>query len=655
MVIGFYVHIEDEEFVAFKTTIRLHNARFARTDALDLCSQQLNTCCVLIRQKVTESRFSVFDLYRHVRENYNPQRGMRLNLLILYRPSLRMMVRLTLTLLVLGMNVAAQGQTVGLLLNTPEAFDGYTLVAPTGATRTHLVDNCGRIINEWVSNYRAGESAYLLEDGSLLRTCRISSTVFNGGGIGGRIERFSWEGDLIWSYTMANNNRHHHHDMAWLPNGNVVLMGWEYKSAEEAAAVGREIEGAIWPPLLVEIAPDENEGGTIAWEWHAWDHLVQNVDTNLPNFGEPHEHVDRFDVNYGSASGGGVPGGQTGGDWFHCNAVTYHTEHDLLMLNSRNWNEFYILDHATTSSAASGPAGDLLYRWGNPIAYGRGEASDRMFFGQHDPHWLLTEGPTVAGGDPNQTVLIFNNGDDRPGGNGSSVDELTLPWNPDAQNGHYTSPTAQGTDSFAPEALDWSWPETPDLDFYSSKISGSQRMPNGNTLICEGASGHLFEITPNGDLAWEYYTAYNQFGAINQGDTPFANSTFRAYRYAPDYAAFEGRDMTPGDPVEANPFPFDCTLYPAPVDTTATSIAEEGTTQSWAAYPNPTQGSFRIEAPETGTWTLSDLRGKQWAKGTLTFGKNPCRTHEIPSGMYVLRMYGYDGRPTGASRMQIVR
>ena len=97
------------------------------------------------------------------------------------------MVRLTLTLLVLGMNVAAQGQTVGLLLNTPEAFDGYTLVAPTGATRTHLVDNCGRIINEWVSNYRAGESAYLLEDGSLLRTCRISSTVFNGGGIGGRI------------------------------------------------------------------------------------------------------------------------------------------------------------------------------------------------------------------------------------------------------------------------------------------------------------------------------------------------------------------------------------------------------------------------------------------------------------------------------------
>ena len=79
---------------------------------------------------------------------------------------------------------------MGLLSNTADAFDGYTLVAPTGATRTHLIDNCGRIVNQWDSEFRAGESAYLLEDGSLLRTCRQSSTVFNGGGMGGRIERF---------------------------------------------------------------------------------------------------------------------------------------------------------------------------------------------------------------------------------------------------------------------------------------------------------------------------------------------------------------------------------------------------------------------------------------------------------------------------------
>ena len=128
-------------------------------------------------------------------------------------------------------------QTVGLLSNTPDAFDGYTLVAPTGATRTHLIDNCGRVIRHWDSEFRAGESAYLLEDGSLLRTARQASTVFTGGGMGGRIERFNWEGDLIWSYTLANDTAHHHHDMAWMPNGHLLIMAWEHRSPEEALSL----------------------------------------------------------------------------------------------------------------------------------------------------------------------------------------------------------------------------------------------------------------------------------------------------------------------------------------------------------------------------------------------------------------------------------
>jgi hypothetical protein len=567
-----------------------------------------------------------------------------------------MHLKLILTSLTLSLCLFSNAQTVGLLLNTPEAFDGYTLVAPTGATRTHLVDNCGRIINEWDSNYRAGESAYLLEDGSLLRTCRVSSNVFNGGGIGGRIERFSWEGDLIWSYNMANDNRHHHHDMAWLPNGHVVLMGWEYRSAEEAESAGRQIEGAVWPPILVEISPSGNEGGSIVWEWRAWDHLIQNTNPSLPNYGEPSEHVGRFDVNYGSSSGGGLPGGQSGGDWFHCNALTYHPEHDLLMLNSRNWNEFYIIDHDLSSAAASGPEGDLLYRWGNPETYGRGVASDRVFFGQHDPHWLLDEGPTALGGNPNHTVLVYNNGDGRPGGNGSTVDELTLPWDPSSENGHFTMPAAQDSDAaFGPEELDWSWPENPGASFYSSKISGSQRQPNGNTLICEGASGHLFEITTDGDLVWEYFTAYNQFGAINQGDAPFANSTFRAYRYAPNHPAFDGRDMTPGEPVEANPAPFDCMVYPAPLDTTSSSLQDISSAHHWTAYPNPSTEQFTVDVPQAGSWSLSDGMGRATASGNLLIGKNLCRSNHIPPGMYVLRIRNSEGRPMGSPRLHIIR
>jgi len=544
-------------------------------------------------------------------------------------------------------------QTVGLLQNSPAAFDGYTLVAPTGATRTHLIDNCGRVVNQWDSGYRAGESAYLLEDGSLLRTARISSTTFNGGGIGGRIERFNWEGGLIWSYEWATDTAHHHHDMAWLPNGNVVLMGWEYKSPEETAAAGRISEGPLWPPMLIEVEPDGTDGGNVVWEWHAWDHIVQSSDSALPHFGLPAENITRFDVNYGNVSGGGFPGGTPGGDWFHCNGLDYDPLRDHLMLNSRNWCEFYIIDHGTTSAEAAGPAGDLLYRWGNPQTHGRGSAGDKVFYQQHDAHWLLDEAPAANGGDPAQAVLVYNNGNGRPGGTGSTVDELILPW--DSSTGTYLLPSATDTaGSFAPEGLDWTWPENPSTAFHSSNISGSQRQPNGNTLICEGASGHLFEITPDGEMVWEYITAYSQFGAATQGENPFGNSTFRAYRYAPGYAGFDGRDMTPGDPVELNPLPFDCALYPAPVDTSTSSISGPANGETWSAYPNPSSGTFTISSPQAGHWLLMDGQGRTQAQGQLLQGQNSCTSLPIPPGLYVLTLYDFSGRSLGAPQLHII-
>ena len=518
---------------------------------------------------------------------------------------------------------SAEAQTVGLLSNSPEAFDGYTLVAPAGATRTHLVDNCGRVINHWDSEFRAGESAYLLEDGTLLRTARQPSTVFTGGGMGGRIEVFSWEGELNWSYTLANATAHHHHDIAWMPNGHVLILAWEHRSPEEAEAAGRLDDGPLWPPMIIEVAPDGEEGGEVVWEWHVWDHLVQNVNPDLPNYGNPADHPGRFDVNYAEVSGGGGPGGPisgSGGDWFHCNALAYHPGLDQIILNSRNWDEFYILDHGTTSVEAAGEAGDVMYRWGNPEAYGRGVSSDQTLYTQHDPHWLNDEGPTALGGDPDATVLLYNNGNARPGGAASSVDELTLPLQSDG-----TYYLAEGQ-PYGPEMLDWSYPEFPFLEFFSPYISGAQRQPNGNTLICEGNDGHLFEVTSDGEVVWEYITAYNQFGPINQGDSPFSNSTFRAYRYAPDYPAFDGRDMTPGDPVESNPLPFDCELHPAPVDTTTQAIPMHDVHLRMG--PNPARTTLSLEADRPVRWTLRDLAGRP-----ILDSKTPATRHLIDVSM----------------------
>ena len=73
--------------------------------------------------------------------------------------------------------------------------------------------------------------------------------------------------------------------------------------------------------------------------------------------------------------------------------------------------------------------------------------------------------------------------------------------------------------------------------FFSPHIGGCQRLSSGNTLICEGAKGCVFEVTPEGDIVWEYVS-------------PFANETeifgkvnwlFRARHYAADGPELAGR------------------------------------------------------------------------------------------------------------------
>ena len=90
--------------------------------------------------------------------------------------------------------------------------------------------------------------------------------------------------------------------------------------------------------------------------------------------------------------------------------------------------------------------------------------------------------------------------------------------------------------------IEWTYEGSPPMSFFSSYISGADRLPNGNTLICEGAHGRIFEVTPSGQIVWEYINPF--FEPDRDGHQ--SNATFRAHRYAPDYPAFAGRDLDPG-------------------------------------------------------------------------------------------------------------
>jgi Arylsulfotransferase (ASST) len=83
----------------------------------------------------------------------------------------------------------------------------------------------------------------------------------------------------------------------------------------------------------------------------------------------------------------------------------------------------------------------------------------------------------------------------------------------------------------------WEYRGRPRHTFFSPHISGAQRLVSGNTLICEGQWGRLFEVTPDGDTVWEYLSPF--MGLDDIGDP--SNEIFRAYRYAADSPQIRSR------------------------------------------------------------------------------------------------------------------
>jgi hypothetical protein len=407
---------------------------------------------------------------------------------------------------------------VGDFWSEEEAFEGYTLFSPVVSLKTYLINNSGEIVHQWKSNFKPALSVYLLEDSNLLRTAFPGfSPRFFGGGIGGRVEIIDWDDDLLWYFQYSTDKYCLHHDVEILPNGNILMIAWEHRSAVEAIEEGRDPGslpwGEIWPDHIIEVEPNGSSGGDIVWEWHAWDHIIQDFDPSKNNYGVVKNHPELIDINYGS--GGFFP------DWHHINSIYYNEDFDQIILSVHNFDEIWIIDHSTTTEEAAGhtggrygKGGDLLYRWGNPEAYRCGDKEDKKLFKQHDARWIQT-GVLGEG-----NILIFNNGLGRPGVDFSTVDEIKPPVD-SSGNYNYTPGTAYG-----PEEPVWSYRAENPTDFYSINLAGSQRLPNGNTLICDGTHGNLFEVTNEKEKIWEY---------LNQFPNLFDNHVFKVNRYSPEY------------------------------------------------------------------------------------------------------------------------
>ena len=196
----------------------------------------------------------------------------------------------------------AAGSAAELRRGEPTPFEGYTLFAPLRSTTIYLVDMDGELAHSWETEYNGG-SLYMLESGTVLRSIREPDPVgpFRGGGEGGIVQEIAWDGTVRWELTYSTMEYRQHHDLAPMPNGNVLLIAWEGKTREEAESAGinpARLDGdEIWPDWVVEIEPVRPDGGNVVWEWHAWDHLVQEHDPSKANYGVVAEHPELIDLN----------------------------------------------------------------------------------------------------------------------------------------------------------------------------------------------------------------------------------------------------------------------------------------------------------------------------------------------------------------------
>jgi len=543
------------------------------------------------------------------------------------------MIRNLLTLLfVIFICVGVQAQnTVGLLsYDFSKVYDGYNLMYPHNQSTTYLLNNCGEIVHSWTDedDVRPGNTAYLMPDGNLIKTKRPAAVAGNpiwAGGGGAIVEIRNWDNDLIWSFEQNDEFRRLHHDIAPLDNGNILMVSWELRTEAECLQAGRDPallpDAKLWPDYILEVNPSTDE---VVWEWHTWDHLVQDFDATKDNFGVIADHPELVDINYETNNGGP--------DWMHVNAIDYNEDLKQIMISVPTFSEIWVIDHTTTTAQAashtggfSGRGGDLLYRWGNPLAYQNGTVDDQVLFYQHDVQWiddhLSTTHPQYG------KMAAFNN---RVGADFSTAEIFTPPW--DMYNWAYT----YGSDNWGPAEPETTFFHPDTFPMYSTGLSSVQVLPNGNTLLSAGRTGYSFEMTPDNEVVWEYRTPLVGGNPATQGDTLVINNnlTFRFKRYPKNYQAFEDKDLAGVGYVELDPAIDFCDI--------STSIIENNKDYQFRIYPNPAN---RMITLEWDGWMLDrfeiyDMLGRQIESFEATGGRKYLDTSDWDPGIYLLRING---------------
>ena len=344
-----------------------------------------------------------------------------------------------------------------------KTFDGYTIFLSADGN-AYQIDMDGSVVTTWTNPAPGFElnTVEPLDHGHIMAFIQPLNS--NGPNLScGELDQL---GNLVWHFDMPNNaplGSSFHHDSERLANGNSLLLGLQKILITEISPI------TLTDDLIIEVDP----AGNVVWEWYTWQHATE--------FGFTDQAKQLI--------------GAQGGDWAHANSISEippnnYTDPALaagnIIVSQRYTNTIFIIEKAT---------GSIVWKVG---------PDDHLTFGQHYPH-MIPLGLPGAG-----NILVFDNGSGTgypllrraPGFSRIvEIDPVTkqVVWSYDArQSGQNVR------------------------DFWSDIVSSADRLPNGNTLICQGARGRLFEIDAAGTIVWEYLAPFTDAGG--------SRLVYRAYR-----------------------------------------------------------------------------------------------------------------------------
>jgi hypothetical protein len=360
-------------------------------------------------------------------------------------------------------------------------------------TKCYLKDMSGKLIHTWTSTHSVMSHAYLLRDSSVLFPYTVNGNGMGGGGdggggggslsdvvmAGGGFQIIRWDGTTAWNFTYYDTNFIPHHDCDFYYSTHNLS---ELPTIIAIVATTENTDGRI-SDKIVEIKPTGTKTADIIWQWFAYDHSTSSA-TDKPEL---------LDLNKGSGRGG------FNSEWTHANSVHLNPKLNQLVIGINWFNEFIIIDHSTTIAQAAthtggryGKGGDILYRWGNPSNYG--DSGTQYLSRPHSACWIQNFMPGTRKLLPGAGHILSTSNSTK------KAYEVTLP----ATNGVY--PRTLGS-AFEPSTPTW----TVSVTGMGSDQGSMQRLPNGNTLICNGMSTGTNEYDSTGTSVWNMAVSANEF------------------------------------------------------------------------------------------------------------------------------------------------